>query len=250
MESTELGRRVCGFRSSQAGLLFIKCLYRRRYIILAMAAALPVMLFIFGTLKFVMSDADLLMFFNITEAVYPFFCSMAICTMLKNKDEAELYTLTGRKVSQIAAYGFIIYFSAVCITGFAFGLILLPPWIKPLFALSFPITLLFTTSLAFFVRFLTDNIYVSIAVYAVLFLLLYMNSGIYGEVTVTAASVRFDAFISGYFHIPQFSNESGYWFVPYESLFQNRAIFACCAAVIWALGLALTYRNRLQKIKR
>lgn len=77
-----------------------------------------------------------------------------------------------------------------------------------------------------------------------------MNSGIYGEVTVTAASVRFDAFISGYFHIPQFSNESGYWFVPYESLFQNRAIFACCAAVIWALGLALTYRNRLQKIKR
>lgn len=67
MESTELGRRVCGFRSSQAGLLFIKCLYRRRYIILAMAAALPVMLFIFGTLKFVMSDADLLMFFNIYE---------------------------------------------------------------------------------------------------------------------------------------------------------------------------------------
>ena len=80
-----------------------------------MAAALPVMHFVFGTLKFVMSDADLLMFFNITEAVYPFFCSMAICTMLKNKDEAELYTLTGRKLSQIAAYGFIIYFSVTLI---------------------------------------------------------------------------------------------------------------------------------------
>lgn len=229
--------------------MFLLTVKKKRFSFIGLALVLPVLLLVATQFKIAATDMQIKSMVNVVEAFYPFFASLFVCCIIPRMTESELIVLSGGSLTLIALYEFIVYFAIALISGEVAGLLLLPKWIQPQFALSYPVTLLAIFALALCVRFLVNNVYANLGVHTVMFLLVYLNSGMGPDTVITRALTKRDLFVNGYSHI-LYSDELGNWYLRFSDVMINRLIFLAIGAAILTVAILLTKQNRLYNVKR
>ena len=228
--------------------LFLSILRKKRLSFIGAALVLPVMTFAVPRFHIAATDAQIKETLNALEVFYPFFASLFVCCIIPRMTEAELIVLSGSSLTLAALYEFAVYFAISLVSGEIAGMLLLPAWAVPQFALSYPVTLLFVFALALLVRFLINNVYANLGVQTSAFMLVYLNSGLAPDVVITRALTKRDLFVNGYAHII-YSDETGNWYLRFGDVMLNRLMFLAIGAALFAIAILLTKQNRLYNIK-
>jgi len=228
---------------------FLLTLYKKRYSLVGCALVLPLLLLAATRFRIAATDAQIKNMLNILEAFYPFFASLFVCCIIPRMTEAELIVLSGGSLTLTALYEFIAFLAISLVSGEIAGMFLLPAWARLQFALSFPVTLICVFSLALAVRFAVNNVYANLGVHTVLFLLVYLNSGMGPDTAITRALTKRDLFVNGYAHMI-YSDAGGNWYLGFGDVILNRMIFLAAAALIFSAAILLSRQSRLYNIKR
>lgn len=221
--------------------LFSVRLRKNRWL-LAFVLFLPVLfLCMTGTLHPAASDRELFELRRNLEVFFPFFGTIPLSVLFNHREEPSLIVLHGTSLAKVALADAAWYTFALCVAGIVTGFPLLPAWIRPYFLLSYPVTLLFMVSLSLFTRFLVGIRYGNIALYALLFFLLYERSGLSDRV-ITQSLCLTDPFVGAYAH-GVFTGDEGMWYVLDRILIQNRLLVLCFSA-FFLLGSVLLSRQK------
>lgn len=228
--------------------LFLSILRKKRLSFIGAALVLPVITFAVTRFHIAATDAQIKETLNALEVFYPFFASLFVCCIIPRMTESELIVLSGSSLTLAALYEFVVYFAISLVSGEIAGMLLLPAWALPQFALSYPVTLLCVFALALLVRFAVNNVYANLGVQTAVFMLVYLNSGLAPDVVITRALTKRDLFVNGYAHMI-YSDELGNWYLRFGDVMLNRLLFLAIGAALFAIAILLTKQNRLYNIK-
>ncbi len=215
---------------------------RKNRVILTLVLFLPMLfLCMTGTLHPAASDRELFALRRNLEVLFPFFGTIPLSVLFHHREEPSLIVLHGTSLAKVALVDTSLHTIVLYVAGIVTGLPLLPAWIRPYFLLSYPVTLLFMIGLALFTRFLFGIRYGNIALYTLLFFLLYVRSGLSDRV-ITQSLCLSDPFVGAYAH-GVFVGDEGMWYVLDRVLIQNR-LFVLCISALLLLGSVLLSRQK------